>query len=104
MSDTGVFDPVAEALERATSLDRLQARGTMRLALKQAGFEPQRVRPDEMRAVIERVLPEELASRGIDGVGSLCDELSACLDGLQLDAGAAAQTSHEDVFRRLGDS
>ena len=42
MSAVSVFDHVCDGVERGTSLDRLQSRGTVRLALKEAGLEPSR--------------------------------------------------------------
>ncbi len=34
-----LFDSIAEALEQATSLDRLESRGTLRLALETSGLD-----------------------------------------------------------------
>ena len=70
MPSDSVFDVAAEALERSTTLDRLEARGTLRLALKQAGFDPKTIRVSEIRTVIERILPDELAARAFDEFGS----------------------------------
>jgi hypothetical protein len=39
MADSASFDLVCEVLERDTSLERLEARGTVRLALKQTTLE-----------------------------------------------------------------
>ena len=45
------------------------------------------------------ILPEELASRGIEGASSLCESIHAALQSL--DAGELAETP-DAVFRRLG--
>jgi hypothetical protein len=39
MADSPCFDRVCAALESETSLDRIEARGTVRLALKGAGLD-----------------------------------------------------------------
>ena len=52
-------------IERATALSELVARGTVRLALKQAGLEPQSVSGDEMAIVLREILPRELAARAV---------------------------------------
>ena len=43
VADARTFDWVCAQLEERSSLDRLEARGTVRLALKQAGLEPRHV-------------------------------------------------------------
>ena len=80
MADPGVFDHVAEALESATALDRLEARGTLRLALKEAGFDARSPQPEQMKVVVEKVLPNELATRGIEDAAGICRQLIASLD------------------------
>lgn len=99
MSDSQAFDFVCTQLEEKTSLDRLAARGTVRIALKQAGLEARSVAPDQMRVVVERVLPGELQSRGIEGGEDLCSSIARGLG--QLAQGTAAETP-DAVFRRLG--
>ena len=47
MADSPAFDCVCEKLEEAPPRDRLQARGTVRLALKQAGLDARSVTPDQ---------------------------------------------------------
>ena len=99
MSAASVFDHVCEGLERSTALDRLQSRGTVRLALKEAGLEPSRVQPNEMAVVLARILPAALRSRGIESPDLLCAELARGLSGL---AAAPATDSPDAIFRRLG--
>ncbi len=100
MADSAAFDFVCERIQQGTSLDRLEARGTVRLALKQAGLEARSVTPDQMKVVVEKVLPGELESRGIEGAEGVCGGLAAGLAGV--DAGAGAGESPDEVFRRLG--
>lgn len=99
MSDTRAFDLACDQLEAGTSLERLEARGTVRLALKQAGLEARSVTPEQMSVVVSRILPEELATRGVEGASSLCESLSADLKNLE--AGDVGETP-DAIFRRLG--
>jgi hypothetical protein len=98
MSEAAAFDYVCTQLEERTTLNRLEARGTVRLALKAAGLDASSVSPDQMAVVLDRVLPGELASRGIEGGEGLCTSLQGGLRGL--DAGPGAETP-EAVFQRL---
>ena len=99
MSDSEAFDYVCDQLEQKTELDRLAARGTVRLALKQAGLEARAVAPDQMKVVVEKVLPGELSSRGIDGGDTVCTGIAAGLGGMGL--GGSVETP-DAVFKRLG--
>lgn len=99
MADTRAFDFVCTQLEAGTSLGRLEARGTVRLAVKQAGLESRGVTPDQMAVVVARILPEELSSRGVEDGASLCASIGV---GLQdLEAGEVGETP-DAVFQRLG--
>ena len=100
MADSPAFAWVCSELENRTSLDRLEARGTVRLALKQAGLESRSVTAEQVRVVIEKVLPAELRSRGVEGDASVCEALAAGVLAVQ-----PTNTQHEspdEVFRRLG--
>lgn len=100
MADSAAFDFVCDQLEQQTSLDRLEARGTVRLALKQSGLEARSVTPDQMKVVVEKILPAELESRGIENAAAVCQSAMTGLAGV--DAGGAAGESPDEVFRRLG--
>ncbi len=99
MADSRAFALVCERLEERTSLGRLEARGTVRLALKQAGLEAGAVSPDQMAVVVARILPDELSTRGIEAGASLCASIGAALQ--DLDAGDVGETP-DAIFRRLG--
>ena len=73
---SGLFDYAAEQLEQRTSLDRLEARGTLRLALKAAGLEPGSLTAEQLTVVFERVLPTELQTRGVDDAEATCKALA----------------------------
>ena len=99
MADSAAFDFACSELERITSLDRLEARGTVRNALKQAGLEARSVMPDQMQVVVEKVLPGELTTRGVEGPEAVCSALRSGLAGV--DGGSAGETP-DGVFARLG--
>jgi hypothetical protein len=101
MADTRAFDLVCDLLEAGSSLERLEARGTVRLALKKAGLEARSVTPEQMSVVVSRILPGELSSRGVEGASSLCESISADLKDLE--TGEVRETP-DAVFRRLGGS
>ena len=98
MSETRAFTHVCEALAGLTQMDRLQARGPVRLALKQAGLDPATVTPREMSVVVGKILPAELAARGIASPETICREMGASLSTLPRDQVAETPDS---VFERL---
>ncbi len=103
MADT-VFDFVAEELERCSDLEKLEARGTIRLALKNAGFDPREVSTTQMAVVLEQVMPAELRPRGIDNAEALCSQLAQAVKGFTPVGIEPNSVSPEDVFRRLARS
>lgn len=98
MADSPVFDLVCDELEKNSSLDRLQSRGTVRLALKAAGLKSHSVAPEQMAAVLEKVMPGELAARGLPAGDALCASIAAQLGGIS--PGPVEETP-EAVFSRL---
>jgi hypothetical protein len=101
VSQATAFDWLCTELESRCSLDRLEARGTVRLALKQSGLDVRMVTGEQMAVVIERVLPEELRARGIDGGDQLCEGLLQSLKDENL-GGHRTEQSPDEIFRRLG--
>jgi len=71
MSDSPVFEWVSATLERETTFDSLQARGTVRLALRKTGLDAASVDVEGMTAVLNRLMPRELALRKIAWVSTL---------------------------------
>ena len=100
MADAAAFDFVCEQLEARTSLDRLAARGTVRIALKQAGLDSRTVTPAQMGVVAEKVLATELETRGIANAQALSGDLATKVR--MLSGGAPAAETPDAVFRRLG--
>lgn len=93
------FEWTCDQLEAATDLNRLEARGTVRIALKSAGFDARHVSGREMAAVLRRLMPGELASRGVRGADAVCERLAVGAEALAADEGAE---SPEVIFARLG--
>lgn len=93
------FERVADELLRRSRLSRLETRGTLRLALKIAGLLPKTVTSRSMMVVLERILPEMLARRGVRDAEELCDALVVFerIHG----ANDPPEDSPETVFARL---
>lgn len=99
MANSPAFDWLCEHLERATDLDRLEARGTVRIALKSAGLSAGSVTTEQMRVVVEKVLPGELVARGVEDADQKCAQLASGVS--TVDAGGVSD-SPDEVFKRLG--
>ena len=99
MPDSAAFAAVSSEIERNTDLDRLEARGTVRLALQQAGLDAASVTPGQMAVVLERVLPGELEGRGVRDPAPLCGRIASSLADLPEQA---APDTPDAVFQRLG--
>jgi hypothetical protein len=101
MASSVVFEWLCDQLETATSMSRLESRGTVRLSLKAAGLDPGTVTPRELEVVLERVLPRELESRNIEDWNEICEELARQLRTATLMEPETAERP-ESVFARLG--
>jgi len=98
----GLFDFAAERLEQATRLDRLQARGTLRIALKQAGLEPASLTLDQLGVVFARILPGELDTRGVDAAADTCSAIMEQVASSPRAAEWQGAGGVDEIFRRLG--
>jgi hypothetical protein len=99
MADSTAFEHACSSLEELTQLSRLEARGTVRIALKEAGLDPTSVKAAELSVVARTLLPKELANRGVADAESIGEQLCTGLSGLQ---DAASTDTPEAVFARLG--
>ena len=99
--DTSLFDFAAQKLEQHTGFSQLEARGTLRIAVKSAGLEAKSLTVAELRVVFEKLMPGELEQRGVEDTLSVCTAVMRDLE----DAPAAEDDSNsnnpDDVFRRL---
>jgi hypothetical protein len=85
VADSPVFDRVCTELEARTSLDRLAVRGTIRIALKNAGLDAAAVDAAQMGVVLRKLVPAELAARGVAGAPALCERIAEEIAGLRTD-------------------
>lgn len=100
MADS-LFQFVAGKIQEQTDLDQLEARGTLRIALKEAGLDPRNVTVPQMGVMLEKTMPRELVARGVENADGICRGLVTALKGFRGEAGSGGE-SPEDVFRRLG--
>jgi hypothetical protein len=98
-----IFDVAAERLETHSDLDKLEARGTLRLALKSAGLDPGSLSVAQLEVVMDKVMPGELERRGVWKPESVCSAVVADVKQQFGEADATPDTaSPESVFRRVG--
>ena len=97
-----LFDFAAERLEHHTTLDRLEARGTLRIALKIAGLTAQSVTAGQLCVVFEKVMPDELEKRDVSTVAA-CSAVIDDLVNSPVSTDEATTAHPDDVFRRLAD-
>ena len=88
-------------LEKRSGFETLEARGTVRLALKSSGLTPSEVTREQMVVVIEQVLPRELRARGVADPEAVCRDLAQAVKGFASEEPESPGSSPEDVFRRL---
>ena len=101
MAESQVFDWVCDLLERETVLNRLEARGTVRLAMREAGLTPKTVTVDQIAVVLEKLLPQELEARAIENGEAVCRRLAEEVRRKGFDETVDTE-SPEAIFRRLG--
>jgi hypothetical protein len=96
-----IFDFVSDELERRTRLEKLEARGTVRLALKAAGLDARTVTTKQMVATLEKVMPNEMKVRGVEEAEKVCRTIVTALEAAHPASAAATLESPEAIFRRL---
>jgi len=99
---TGLFDHAAEQLERHTHLNHLEARGTLRLAVKEAGLDAKSLTLPQLTAVFEKVMPSELEDRGIEAAATTCRTILAEITRTADPADTASTGGSDEIFQRLG--
>ena len=97
-----LFDIAADQLGESTEMDRLAARGTLRLALKQAGLDPQNLSIPQLRAVFEKLMPGELEARGVPDAAATCKAVMDEVANAASTADLKASNSPDAIFKRLG--
>ncbi len=101
MSDSAAFELACDVIEADTILERIETRGTIRLALKEAGLSAKSVSPQQLTVVVDKLLPRELTARGVANPGRVCDRLRDELD--RVDVGALDEAP-EALFVRMGEA
>ena len=99
MADSPVFEWLSNAIVETTPLSTPEARGTVRLALKDAGLDPKTLDQRQAHVVIRQLLPKEFQVRGIEEPEARCQELESRLEAEapRMQDGATP----EAVFERL---
>lgn len=95
------FEFVCERLETISKISRIEARGTVRLALREVGKNPAYISPQDMQTILTKVLPRMLQSRGLKDAAQICNEVARQLSQAKLSSGAT-YLDPADVFARLG--
>ena len=76
MADSNAFTTLCEKLEQSSTLDRLEARGTVRLSLKQAGLEAASVSASQL------VDPVLFGAHGFSSSLAMAAKASRCAEGV----------------------
>jgi hypothetical protein len=96
-----IFDFVADELERRTDLAKLEARGTVRLALKTAGLDARTVTVEQISVMLQKVMPAEMRARGVENPENVCEGILSTLKAAHPASPATDTESPEAIFRRL---
>jgi hypothetical protein len=99
---TDLFDIAAERLEGSTDLDRLEARGTIRIALKEAGLDARNLTMRQLRVVFEKLMPGELEARGVTEAAATCNSVIDEIANAASATDPTALNSPDEIFKRLG--
>ncbi len=100
MADSPIFAEACRKLEETTSLNTIESRGTVRIALKSAGLEAGSVTIEQMTVVLDRVMPQELSARGVEDAEAVCTSIRSALD--HVGASDTLAETPDAVFARLG--
>lgn len=80
----------------------MEARGTLRLALKAAGLEPGSVTAEQMQVVFEKLMPGELQSRDVSEATVVCAAVAKEIASVPAAPEADDSEDLDSVFGRLG--
>jgi len=101
--DTDLFDLAAERLEHHTDFNRLEARGTLRIAVKEAGLKAENLTLPQLEAVLEKLMPGELERRRVEDAVAICNIVMGEVARVAGPGSDTSSSSTDEVFRRLGD-
>lgn len=99
------FELAGRLLAEKSHLTGPQARGTIRLALKDAGLDPRQVASYELAVVFTRLMPKRLEAQGLtaDQAEQVCQVINAVLaanDAVAAPVAAATMFDRLDGARR----
>jgi hypothetical protein len=100
---TDLFDLAAERLEHHTDFNRLEARGTLRITLKDAGLKAKNLTLQQLEVVLEKLMPVELERRRVEDAVAICNIVMGEVARVAGTGDTASSSSADEVFRRLGD-
>jgi len=98
MAGSAAFEAVCSELAGFPNMDRWTARGTLQLALMDAGLEASNASAEQLMIVVDRLLPRQLQSHAGADVNAICTRLRDVLSLLPASKG----DSPEAVFARMG--
>jgi hypothetical protein len=98
-----LFDVAAGALERRTGLGSLEARGTLRIALKAGGVAARGLSEPQLRAVLEKLMPHELEVRGLRDAEAICAAVIEDAQSEWADVASRRASDPDEIFRRMLD-
>jgi hypothetical protein len=99
--EKSLFDLAAEKLEQHTGFSQLEARGTLRIAVKSAGLSSDSIALDELRVIFQKLMPGELEKRGVSDIAGTCAAVMSDLESAPAAATDSASITPDDIFRRL---
>jgi len=97
-----LFDRAADQLERSTDLDRLEARGTLRIALKEAGLGASSLTLVQLETVFEKLMPQQLEQRAVNDFQAVCSAVMKEIRLVEVSADTSATINTDEIFGRLG--
>lgn len=97
--EAAAFALTCDLLEERTGLNVAVIRGTVRLALQEAGLFDSRVSHAEMAVVAKKLLPRELGLGGMHDADEVCAEVAARLETVPDED---TEDTPDAVFARLG--
>jgi len=100
------YDEFCRQIETCASLTDLQAMGTARILVKEAGLDAKTATPAQLAVVASKLLARQLEVLGVAGSAGVAAKVHAALTALTaltaLAPSSAASSAPEAVFRRLG--
>ena len=103
MTAASPFEWLCDELEARTSLKRIEARGTVRLTLKEAGFSPKGISAPELKVVVRKLLVRELEARRVEGAEEVCISLAAEMPmSVAVESTKKQAETAMSIFGRLG--